>query len=120
MLYTFRQHLGHWDKFGELLYKLRYPSSDAKEKPKLGFNIGALLRVSQYFISLGYVVYMSKSLFKNHKKFMQRLRMFNDFDTFDADDSGCFTDSTEAKYIIYAWFCVKSSRWYLGDRKSVV
>ena len=94
MLYTFRQHLGHWDKFGELLYKLRYPSSDAKEKPRLGFNIGALLRVSQYFISLGYVVYMSKSLFKNHKKFMQRLKMFNDFDTFDADDSGRFIDFT--------------------------
>ncbi len=115
MLHTFRQHLGHWDKFGELLYKLRYPSADVKEKPKLGFNIGALLRVSQYFISLGYVVYMSKSLFKNHKKFMQRLEMFNKFDTFDADDSGRFMDSTGTKYIIYAWFCLKSSKLYLGQ-----
>ncbi len=58
---------------------------------------------------------MSKSLFKNHKKFMQRLEMFNNFDTFDADDSGRFMDSTDTKYIIYAWFCLKSSKWYLGQ-----
>ena len=103
-----------WDRLVELLHMLRHPSnSTAGTTP--GFNIGALHRVSQYFISLGYVVYMSKSSFKNHKKFMQRLNMFNNFDTFDVDDSGRFQNSSDTLFIIYAWFCVKSSKWYLGE-----
>ena len=41
LLFAFRQHFIHWDRFVELLYMLRYPS-DSKAKTTLGFNIGAL------------------------------------------------------------------------------
>ena len=69
LLQSFRHHFVHWERFLELLYKLRYPV-DTKTTMRLSFDVAALLRASHVFVSLGYVVYMSKSVFKNHQKFM--------------------------------------------------